>query len=123
MQVLLILLFIIIASILGIVFVVKRAAEFTLLVKDGVDIQGMITSKRTYRRKNGVRNYYIKYEYRGFDGKMYNHESNVAQSAYDSHEEKGIIELVVSQSKPSVSAPKYLVEEARKAVRGSAKGV
>lgn len=118
MEALFILSFIVIAFILGIVFVVKRAAEFTLLVKDGVDIQGMITQKRSYRRKRGNRNYYLKYEYRGFDGKMYTHESNVAQSAYDSHEEKGIIDLVVSQSKPSVSAPKFLVDEARKAVKG-----
>lgn len=118
MEVFFILSFIVIAFILGIIFVAKRAAEFTLLVKDGVDIQGVITSKRTYRRKKGARNYYLKYEYRGSDGKMYSHQSNVAQSAYDSHEERGIIELVVSQSKPSVSAPKYLVDEARKAVRG-----
>lgn len=100
----------------GIFFIIKRAADFTLLAKDGEDTQGRVVQKSTHKPRKSSRRYYIKYEYQGLDGKTYSHQSLVTNSVFDSVEENGKIDIAVSRSKPSVSAPKYLVDEAKRAV-------
>lgn len=97
-------------------FIKKRRADFALLLKDGFDLEGTVKKKYTNTKTKSSLNYYICYEYRGYDGKIYSYRSNVSQTIYNAHSENCPIMIVVSQSKPHISSPKYLVDEAKEAL-------
>ncbi len=102
----------ILCILLGISAVIKRGFEFAKLCKDGAPITGTITDKSKRSRKGRTR-YYITYEYLGWNGGKHSHRSVVSNEVFDSFEIGSPIKLIASRSKPSVSAPAYLVELAK----------
>jgi hypothetical protein len=58
----------------------------------------------------------VRYEYVDQFGRTHSHRSTVPDDVYRSCEEGGPFPVVYSQSRPHVSAPKYLVEQSRAAL-------
>lgn len=97
-----------------VVIVFRRGLQMNQLVAAGVETLGTITSKQTHHRKS-VKTYHLGYRYTDGQGQSHNHRSMVEGSIYRAFEEKGAIPVIYSASKPSVSAPRYLVEQTREA--------
>lgn len=99
-----------------VVLVMRRGFQMKLLLEDGIETTGTVVQKLTFggRSGGGVRR--IRYEYVDRLGRSYSHRSTVPDDVYQSCEEGGPFPVVYSQSKPHVSAPKYLVEQSRAAL-------
>jgi hypothetical protein len=97
----------------GIWLVVHREQQLTQLVRDGVDVEGIVV------RQSGGHHadpYYIRYRYRHGGGQEREHKVRVMQAFWVNHPEGSVISVVYSKSKPSVSGVKYQVEEKRRAL-------
>lgn len=98
---------------------VWRGRQFGELARRGIDVQGTVVSKfRTHAKGPGWRGRRMAFTYRGPDGVEYRRAASVSVGKWNEFEEGGPIQLVCLPDKPGVSAPKWLVEEARKALAG-----
>ena len=94
--------------------IVRRGLQMKQLVADGVETTGFIVEKsRDVRSRSGARHRSLRYEYHDALGRAHTHRSVVPDEVWKVHQEGGSIEVVYSQSRPAVSAPKYLVEQVR----------
>lgn len=102
----------------GIVFLaVKRGLEMKELCEHGVEITGQVVEKRSVRNSNSSsRQQKLVYRYTDNAGKSHEHTSVMPGTVYEAHNEGGDIAVVYSAKRPSVSAPKYLVDQARAAL-------
>lgn len=96
--------------------VVSRAFQLKLLIKDGQLTTGRVCSKRKYMGKHGRGGMKsLRYEYTDSFGRTRANTSLVPESIWESYDEGSPIEVIYSQSKPAISAPKYLVDQANSA--------
>lgn len=99
-----------------IVLAVRRGFQVKQLLEDGIETTGRVVKKQTFSGSKGGRVCRIRYEYVDQMGKTHAHRSAVPEDVYASHEEGSPFPIVYSQSKPHISAPKYLVEQSRAAM-------
>jgi hypothetical protein len=102
--------------------VVRRGLEFRQLVEDGVDASATVVSRRLFRNGSGNRAATLRYRYQDALGRSHEYNSMVSRSIWEAHPEGSAFEIVYSRSRPALSAPRALVEPARKAMnpRGNA---
>lgn len=105
-----------------IVLAARRGFQMKLLVQDGTETTGTVVRKLTFSpyQWNAVRR--IRYEYRDQFGTTHSNRSTVPDDVYRSCEEGGPFSVVYSQSKPQISAPKYLVDQSRAALEKRSSG-
>lgn len=101
-----------------VVVVVRRGGQLKQLCADGVDATGTVVAKIQYHTAKGtVRNdRWLRYEYQ-VAGVTHSHKSLVTSEYWNALTEGGPIEIVHSRSSPEISAPRHLVESARKALQ------
>lgn len=106
----------IIASVIWLV--ITRGMQLKQLVEDGVDIDGVIVRQFKLNPKGGSQstNYFLRYRYRDSAGQEHEYKSNVNRDFWVAHPEGSTIAITYSRSKPKISAPRYLVEQAREAL-------
>ena len=95
--------------------VVHRGFEFKQLLTDGVETSGTVVTKRRHRSSRAGTTHQLIYQYHDPLGRAHKHASLVTLDVYHAYEEGRPIEVICSASRPEVSAPKYLVEQARPA--------
>ena len=99
------------------VVIVRRAGEFKRLVHDGVETKGVVEEKLVFGGGSGTRRgKHIRYAYRDGEGREHRFRSQVTESRFDEFAVGDPIEIVYSRGNPAVSAPRWLVEEAKAAV-------
>ena len=100
-------------GVLGFVGVIRTAVrwgkELVELQKFGVDTTGVVLKKVSYNTKGG-QSRSVKYEYHDQFGAAHTRKVLVTSDAWDALQDGGPIELVYSQRRPKVSAPKYLLD-------------
>jgi hypothetical protein len=97
----------------GIWLVVHRELHLKQLVRDGVDVKGIVVRQSGGGHANP---YYIRYRYRDGRGREHEHKIQVMQDFWVNHQEGSSIAVVYSRSRPSISGVKYQVEQKRKAL-------
>jgi len=101
-----------------IVLLVKRGLQFRELCEQGVEITGQVISKRSVKPGPSTsRRQKLAYRYTDSTGAAHEHTSVVTWDVYSRHDDGGPIAIVYSAKNPAVSAPKYLVDQARSALR------
>ncbi|MDZ4404138.1 DUF3592 domain-containing protein [Prosthecobacter sp.] len=96
---------------------VRRGLQMRELCEHGVETTGQIVEKRVVKAgKSTSKQWKIVYRYTDSAGATHSHTSVVSIEAYQNHEEGGPIQVVYSAKRPVISAPKYLVDQARKAL-------
>ncbi len=101
-----------------IVIAVRRGLEFRDLSEHGVDATAKVIKKSaTSPSSRKSRRPKIVYQYNAPAGGVYSRASFVSWEAYNQHEVGSDISIVYSAKNPSVSAPKYLVDQARAALQ------
>jgi len=95
--------------------VVRRGFEIRQLLTDGVDTSGTVVTKRRHRSSKSGTTHQLIYEYHDPLGRAHKHASLVTREVFDGYEEGRPIDVMCSASRPEVSAPKSLVEQARPA--------
>jgi len=98
--------------------VVTRGLQLKQLVEDGVDIDGKVVRQFKLNPKGGSQstNHYLRYSYRDSAGREHEYKSNVSRDYWVAHPEGSAIAITYSKSRPGISAPRYLVEQAREAL-------
>lgn len=97
--------------------VVTRGLQLKQLVDDGVDINGTVVRQFKHNPKGRAStNYYLRYRYSDSQGHEHETKSHVSYDYWAAHPEGTAIALTHSASRPHVSAPRYLVEQAREAL-------
>ena len=96
--------------------VVRRGLEFRLLLHDGVEAGGTVRNRVRFNPSGATRQRYVRYEYTDPSGRTHSRRSLVSSDVWEAAEEGSTLPIVYSASKPSVSAPKYLVDAARRAM-------
>jgi hypothetical protein len=99
-----------------IVLVVRRGLQMKVLANDGVETTGTVVRKLSFGGASRTSARRVRYEYVDQFGRTHSHRSTVPDDVYRSCEEGGPFPVVYSQSRPHVSAPKYLVEQSRAAL-------
>lgn len=98
--------------------VVSRGLEMKRLVEDGIDIDGIVVRQFSHHtRGSQSSSHFLRYRYRDARGGEYTHKSNVTRDFWVAHPEGSAIAITYSKSRPQVSAPRYLVEQARTALQ------
>jgi len=111
-------LFVVIALALVIGMIVWRGRQFGALARDGVEVTATVVSKfRTNPGGPGSRGHRIAFTYRGPDGQEYRRAASITRSQWLALEEGHPLPVILLPSKPGISAPAWLVEEARAALR------
>lgn len=105
-----------------IVLVVRRGFHFKLLLKDGIETTGTVVRKLMFRSHTQTGVPRIRYEYVDRFGRTHSNRSTVSDEVYRTSEEGGPFPVVYSQSKPHISAPKYLVDQSRAALKKRSAG-
>ena len=102
----------------GIVFLAaKRGLQMKELCEHGVEVTAQVLEKRSVRNSNSSsRQQKLVYRYTDSTGTIHEHTSVMPGAVYESYDEGGDIAVVYSAKRPSVSAPKYLVDQARAAL-------
>lgn len=96
--------------------IVRRAGEFKRLVHDGVEATGVVEEKLVFGGGSGTRRgKHLRYAYRDAQGREHRFRSQVTESRFDEFAVGDPIPIVYSRTNASVSAPRWLVEEAREA--------
>ena len=99
------------------VIVVRRARDFRRLVDDGVEATGVVEEKLAFGRVASARKgKHIRYAYRDAEGREHRFRSQVTEGRYAEFSVGDPIAVVYSRSNPAVSAPKWLVDEAKSAL-------
>lgn len=97
--------------------VVTRGLQLKQLVEDGVDIDGVVVRQFKRNPKGPAStNYYLRYRYSDSQGREHEYRSNVNYDYWVAHPEGSTIAITCSASRPHISAPRYLVEQAREAL-------
>lgn len=100
-----------------IAFFVRRGLQMRELCEHGIETMGQVTSKRSItHNKSTSRQWKLAYRYQDSAGTTHENTSSVSIEAYQNHEQDGPIAVVYSSKNPAVSAPKYLVDQARSAL-------
>ncbi|HCN27355.1 MAG TPA: hypothetical protein DIT64_00895 [Verrucomicrobiales bacterium] len=100
-----------------IVLLVKRGLQFRELCEHGIETTGQVTGKRSVKAGSSTsRRQKLVYRYTDSTGAAHEHTSVVTWDTYGRHDEGGPIEVVYSSKNPAVSAPKYLVDQAKSAL-------
>jgi len=98
--------------------VVSRGLEMKRLVEDGVDIDGIVVRQFSHHtRGSQSSSHFLRYRYRDDKDREHAHKSNVSREYWTEHPEGSAIAITYSKSRPQVSAPRYLVEQARTALK------
>jgi hypothetical protein len=101
-----------------IVLVVKRGLQFRELCEHGVETTAQVVGKRSVKAGSSTsRRQKLVYRYTDSAGMTHEHTSVVTWDVYNRYDEGSEIEVVYSAKNPAVSAPKYLVDQARGALR------
>ena len=111
--------FLVVALIFGFMIFqfVRRGFQMRELCEHGTEATGIIFSKRSITgNKSYSRRWKLGYRYPDSTGATHDHTSLVMIDFYQQHEEGGPISIVYSTKNPAISSPKYLVDEARKAL-------
>lgn len=93
--------------------IMRRGFELKLLATDGV--QSTATVTRKLRAGHARPRFSIRYEYRDADGGVHTHRSNVTGETWNAVDEGDTIQIAYSASKPRISAPLEIVQQARSA--------
>jgi hypothetical protein len=103
--------------------VVWRGLQFGALAREGTRATATVVRKfRTGAAGHtGSRGHRIAFSYRGPDGKEYRRAASLTRSRWQTFEVGHPIEIVLLPAKPGVSAPAWLVDEAREALRAAGK--
>ena len=97
--------------------VVTRGLQLKQLVEDGLDINGVVVRQFKHNPKGPAStNYYLRYRYSDSQGREHEYKSTVSYDYWAAHPEGHAIAITYSASRPQVSAPRYLVEQAREAL-------
>ena len=91
----------------------QRAKQVHALVNEGIPIQGSVTSKRRFMQKGRLR-FVLAYEYQP-DGQTRRGRSVVSREQFELHGEGQALPLRYLADKPSVSAPEFVLDQARQA--------
>ncbi len=111
-------LFAVIALALVIGMIIWRGRQFGALAREGVEVTATVVSKfRTQVGGPGSRGHRIAFTYRGPDGHEYRRAASITRSQWLALEEGYPLPVILLPSRPGVSAPAWLVEEARTALR------
>ncbi len=112
-------------AVLGIIvliigLVATRGLQMKQLLEDGIDIEGKVVRQFKHNPKTGSlsTDYFLRYSNRDSAGREYEYKSNVNRDFWAAHPEGSAIAITCSKSKPSISAPRYLVDAAREAMAG-----
>lgn len=107
-------------AIIGIILwlVLTRGLQLKQLVEDGVDIDGVVVRQFKLNPKSGSQstNYFLRYRYRDNTGREHEYKSNVNRDLWVAHPEGSAIAITYAKSKPQISAPRFLVVQAREAL-------
>ncbi len=94
-----------------------RGLQLKQLIEDGVDINGVVVRQFKHNPKGPAStNYYLRYRYNDSQGGAHEYKSNVGYDYWVAHPEGQSIAITYSASRPQISAPRYLVAQARKAL-------
>jgi hypothetical protein len=88
---------------------VRWGNEMIELKQFGVETTGTVLKKRSHASKTG-HSRSLQYEYRDQFGEPHTRTVLVTSEAWESLQEGGAIEVIYSQRRPKVSAPKYLID-------------
>jgi hypothetical protein len=91
---------------------VRWGNEFTELQQFGVETTGTVLRKSAFNAKPGPARF-LRYEYRDQFGVPHSRKVPVTQAVWETLQEGGPIEIVYSQRRAKVSAPKYLMDVAK----------
>ena len=98
---------------------VTRGLQLKRLVEDGVDAEGTVIRQYRHNPKGSKStDYFLRYRYRDAFGAEHEGKSGVGHDFWDAHPEGKPIAISYSKRRPSVSAPRLLVEQARGAMEG-----
>jgi len=101
-----------------IIFFVRRGLQIKELCDHGIETTGHVEGKRTVKPSNsGARQKKLEYRYTDSTGATRRHTSVVPIDIYDRYDEGSPIEIVYSSKHPDISAPRYLIDQARQAMR------
>jgi len=89
----------------------QRARQVHALVTEGIPIQGNVTNRRRFTQKGRMR-FVLSYEYQP-DGQTRRGRSVVSREQFEAHGEGDMLPLRYLASKPSVSAPEFVLDQAR----------
>jgi hypothetical protein len=92
---------------------IRWGTEFTELQQFGVETTGTVLKKISFKARPGPARF-LRYEYHDQFGVSYSRKVPVTEGAWETLQEGGPIEVVYSQRRPKVSAPKYLMDIAKK---------
>jgi hypothetical protein len=96
---------------------VTRGLQLKQLLEDGVDIDGVVVRQFKHNPKGPQStDYFLRYRYRDSQGGEHEYKSNVNYDYWTAHPEGSAIAITYSVSRPHISAPHYLVEQARTAM-------
>ena len=97
---------------------VRRALQFKALSEHGIDTDAVIIEKRTVRpSSSGSWKKKIVYRYQDGSGSSHEFTAVVSDEVYERYAEGDAFPVTYSSQKPSVSGPRYLVDQARQALR------
>ena len=98
------------------IVIVRRAGEFGRLVQDGIETTGVVEEKLVFGGGSGTRKgKHIRYAYKDERGREHRFRSQVSEGRFDGFAVGDPIEIVYSRANPAVSAPKWLIDEAKAA--------
>ncbi|WP_111266226.1 DUF3592 domain-containing protein [Marilutibacter maris] len=97
----------------------RRGLQMRRLLAEGVETEGRVIEQVSHTARTYQAQKRIRYEYIDASGKHHRHLSLVSDETWDAHPRGTRIAVVYARSRPSVSAPLALVEQARKAMKSS----
>lgn len=110
--------FLLVIVAVGVVLIVRRGLAFKALAERGVPVRGTIVSRfRTHASGPGSRGRRVAFTYTGPDGQSYRRAATVSIGHFAELAEGCPIDLYCLPDRPGTSAPAWLVEDARKALR------
>ncbi len=89
-----------------------RGRQFGGLARHGVPVTGTVVRKM---RQGGAQR--VAFTYRGPDGQDYRRAASIALGKWVELEEGGAIPIICLPDRPGTSAPAWLVEDARRALK------
>ena len=102
----------------GIIYLaVRRGLQMRELCDHGLETVGRISGKRSLSDSGATtRQKKLVYQYVDKAGTTHDHTSVVSREVYEKFNEGDHIEVVYSSIHPEISAPKYLIDQCRKAL-------
>jgi hypothetical protein len=99
--------------------VINRGLQMKQLLDDGIDIDGRVLRQFKHNPKKASlsTDHFLRYSYRDSAGQEHEYKSNVNRDYWAAHPEGSAIAITYSKSKPEISAPRFLVDAARAAIK------